>query len=176
MDGLEVYVTFILQEILFSRSGSCLISRFNVFFFDYFIGFFLSLCFCWMKVGFSAAPETLANHLGPIRLVSWWELYNCLVDCCFWLGSPFMLQKYSLPFFWFKNSNFIYTLLFLYVTRPWESGVVFLTVWAFSFIQAIFLWVVWIFISKIYEVCLWLSTARSKFSFLVFNSLRGCSS
>ena len=40
----------------------------------------------WVKRGFLAAPETLANRLFLIGLVSRQELCNCLVDCRYWLG------------------------------------------------------------------------------------------
>ena len=47
--------------------------------------------FRW-SVGFSAALETLA-YLLPIGLASRRELCNCRVDCCFWIGSPSVLQR-----------------------------------------------------------------------------------
>ena len=52
-----------------------------VFFFDYFIGIFSS-------VSFSAAPESLANHLVPMGLVSPRQFCNRQVDSLF----PSLLQ------------------------------------------------------------------------------------
>ena len=40
------------------------------------------------SVGFSAAPEILANHLVPNRSASPWERYICQLDCFVWLCPP----------------------------------------------------------------------------------------
>ena len=45
-----------------------------------------------LSVVFSVALETLASRFLPIGLVFRRELYNCLVDSCFWLGSLSRLQ------------------------------------------------------------------------------------
>ena len=129
------------------------------FFLGYFIGlfFFVYIEFFLFKllydefqsrVGFSAALETWANHLVLIGLAFQWEFCNCLVDYCFYLGSLSMLQRCKCSFrcrsllsFDIEKRHILlilyfkyYPLFFVYVTRSWESGVVFLTVWAFSFL------------------------------------------
>ena len=86
--------------------------RFCVFFLWLFYGISLSLLWLlliefvllldefWQSEGFSAAPETLANHLVPIGSASPWDLCIWPLDCFVWLGplSVSWKHKCSLPY------------------------------------------------------------------------------
>ena len=68
----------------------------------------------WLSIGFSAASETSANHLVPIRLICRRELCNYLVHCCFngfTLRAKGLLSHVGLYYPFIKRSHFVYTSL-----------------------------------------------------------------
>ena len=138
-----------------------------------------------------ATHETLANHLVPTELISQWEFCICLLDCCHWLDSPSVLQRYQ----WsishvggsysscLKKSCILlvvhlkyFPLSYVYVTRSWKSRLVFSTVWAFSLIWAIFLSVVCFlfFLRHTFHMSDILCNNTVVAISLPFNALQGC--
>ena len=135
-------------------------------------------------VGFSDAPEILANHLVPTGLDYPAELYICSLSCFDWIyptynkgvgilshGGPYYFS--SLQKVTFLLCQYFF-LLFIDVTRSWVSWMVMSAVWISDFLWAILLRMVWVLFAAFY-ICLSSSASFPVVSiFLTFKAPHRC--